>query len=244
MVFIADDIKCKREKLSKPKSILRNGKFYQQPERQRPIVYVRPYQKPTQKIESYTTYGLSYTKFDSTPRMRVSFGKYEKMLAQKPGKIDFDTVYKFSYQPATGHLRKPFIPKENLAIHGVHDMATTQKLSYMNPGYVKTKSYAPYRGRTELPIPMEYKTVMKESYQDFGKHIEVKRPRKREFWQTKFKTDYQTTSKLSYQYVEPLRKRIRVPYKPTVRAKIENETVYSTSYQVPGNFVIEDISVT
>lgn len=238
MAFIADVAQRETKESNKPASFMCEDEnlAYLQPARTRPIVYNQPYQKPTLKIQSDTTYSLSY-KSESTPKRREGYGKYEKIIGKNTGKFDFDTVYKLSYPASSGKTRRAFVPKSCLSINGSHDMSTTQQLSYSNPGYVKTVSFKPYEGKSQHPVPMEYKTVTKESYQDFGIPVNVTRPRKREFWQTKFKTDYQTTSHLSYKYTEPLSKRIRVCYRPIITAQMQKDTVYSTSYPVPGCFV-------
>lgn len=214
-------------------SICKDG--YLQPKRARSTLYYQPYKRPTLKLESDTTYSLSYSKLSFIPQPRTSFAKYEKMLTTKPGKIESDTIYKLSYLPSTTKKRKPFIPRTNLSIHGYHDLTTINKTSYLNPGYVRTISFKPYQGKIQQSIPMDCTTIMKESYQYTP--VNVKRPRKREFWQTKFKPDYGTTNKLSYQYVEPLKKRIRVFYKPVITAKIERDTIYNMSYQLPGRCI-------
>lgn len=244
MAFIADVPRRASKILKNPNnSMCEDENFaYLQPPKARPAVYARPYRKPTLKIESETTYGSSYVKFDRASRPKFHYGIDEKTVADKTGKFDFDTVYKLSYQASTGKLRRAFVPKSCLTINGSHDMTTTFKLSYLDPGYVKTMSYKPHRGKIRHPIPVDYNTVTKESYRDFGTPT-VKRPRKRGFWQTKYKTDYQTTNRLSYQYVEPLSKRVRVCYRPIINAQMEKDTVYSTSYQVPGRCVPKETIV-
>lgn len=241
MTFIADVTRRTSTILKRPDdSICQDENFvYLQSRKVRPMVYSKPYKKPTLKIESETTYGLSYMKYDCISKPKFHYGLHEKIVPSKTGKFDFDTVNKLSYQAATGKLRRAFVPTSCLSINGSHDMTTTFKQSYFDPGYVKTMSYKPYQGKAQHPIPVDYNTVTKESYQDFGIPI-VRRPRKREFWQTKFKTDYHTTNQLSYQYVEPSSKRVHVCYRPVISAQIEKDTVYSTSYQVRGRCVAKD----
>ncbi|CAL7933067.1 unnamed protein product [Xylocopa violacea] len=236
MVFVADVSRCKLKNSEKPvTSILKNeNSLYTQPIKRRPMVYTKPYKKPTPKIESETTYGSSYMKFDCTPRPRINYGKYEKAIADKTGKFDFETMYKLSYQASAGKVRKPFVPKPQLSINGCHDMITIYETSYLNPGYVKTEPFKPYTIKIPCSTSMDYNSVMKESYQKFDVPYDISRPRKRGFWQTKFKTDYSTTNQLSYKHVEPVLKKTRLFYKPIISACIEKDTVYSTSYQPPG----------
>lgn len=245
MSFEVGSPRCAR-KLSenRERSILqKENLLYVQPTKARPTQYNKPYKKPIQKIDASTTYGLSYAKFDceyAPSRARLDLEKYYKRAHTTRGKFNFNTVYKLSYYAdSKGNVRKPFVPKSCLSINGYHDMTTTQKLSYGNPGYVRTVSIKPYKGKPCHSIPMESKTIMKESYQHFDVPI-VKSQVKRKFWQTKFKTDYQTTSHLSYQYVEPFPKRSQVRYTPKVSVSFEKNTVYNTSYQMPGCFVTKD----
>lgn len=225
----------------RPSELQDEDVVYLQPSPRRPITYTRPYTKPTSKIESDTTYGLSYMGFDSKTRRRVNYGTYEQLAAPNTGKFDFDTVYKLSFPGAIGKIRRSFKPRSFLSITGSRDMTTIHATSYMNPGLVKTAPYTPYRGKVLHSVPMDHETVTKESYQNHA-HIEVTRPRKREFWRTKSKTDYHTTAQLSYQHIGPVSKRTRVkPKRPIISAQIEKDTIFSTSYKVPGCFVNKKI---
>ncbi|XP_076391150.1 uncharacterized protein LOC143265071 [Megachile rotundata] len=222
-----------RLKHDKPKSLFCDK--YLQPPRRRSFLHNRPFKKPTLKIESDTTYSLSYFPHKDS-RCKFHYGAHEKVPRVKPGKFDFETTYKLSYQFSKLVKTKTYVPKSCLSIKGSHDMMTTHALSYVNPGYSRAKICEPYRGKG-CQLSMDSKTVTKESYQGFGA-VKVRRPAKPEVWRTKFKNDYQTTNKMSYQYTGPVKRSIRVGrYRPTISSKIEGDTVYNTSYQVPGRFV-------
>ncbi|XP_076171846.1 uncharacterized protein LOC143148913 [Ptiloglossa arizonensis] len=239
MVDIVEVCRCREKSIEKPQySIFQNKNLlYLQPYTRHSISYNRPYKKPTIKTESDTTYGRSYMQYDHVPKQRFNYGDHEKIVVKSTEKLESDTVYKLSYQASNGKIPKPFIPKSCLSINGSHDMTTIHMVSYMDPGCVKIKRYKPYQGKNLHLSPIGYKTVTKESYQNFAMPI-VKRPRKPEFWQTKSKTDYQTTSRLSYQCIVSVVNKIHVvPKRPIISAQIEKDTVYKMSYKIPGRFV-------
>ncbi|XP_031837381.2 uncharacterized protein LOC116429076 [Nomia melanderi] len=239
MVYVTEISQCKPR--TPPRLIFHdNTLLYLQPAKRRPITY-RSSKKPTIKIESDTTYGKSYVKFDCVPRQRFNYGYRNKVLSKITEKMDFDTVYKLSYQVSQGKVPEPFLPRSRLSIEGLQDMTTTHMTSYMDPGYAKVKLYKPYQGKCVHPVPMEYETITKESYQKFTKPITIKRPKKTIFWQTKSKTDYQTTNQLSYQYTGSISKRIHVmPTRPSITAQIEKDTTFKTSYMIPGRLVTKE----
>ncbi|XP_076234061.1 uncharacterized protein LOC143178992 [Calliopsis andreniformis] len=235
---------CTRKSGQKPQlSIFRDENLlYLQPATRRLMICNRPYKKPTLKIESDTTYSISYLKSDC-PKYRLNYKIHEKILNDKvTGKYDFDTVYKLSYQASERKQRRPFLPRPNLFISGFHDMTTIHMLSYKNSGYSKATPFEPYRGKVNYRVPMASETVMKDSYQSFGP-IEVKRSIKRQFWQTKFKMDYHTTSQLSYQHLGVSKRSRHVPKRPIISAPVEKDTVFSTSYTAPGRFVNKNIVI-
>nr|XP_034180328.1 uncharacterized protein LOC117604414 [Osmia lignaria] len=241
MEFI--EVPCTREIIEKPKSIFQDEKLlYLQPPKRRPSVYNRPYKKPTIKVDYNTTYGRSYMKFDRPSKFRLNYGMHEKMLASKTAKFDFGTTYNLSYQAINRIVSKAFVPKSSLSINGSHDMKSTNMLSYMDPGYPKVVRCKPYQGKVCYPVAMDCKTVTKESYQDFGL-VHIKRPSKRDFWRTKFKTDYHTTNQLSYQYTGPVSKRKQMKHRPIISAQINKDTIYKTSYEAPGRFVNKENTV-
>ncbi|XP_053996576.1 uncharacterized protein LOC128886060 [Hylaeus anthracinus] len=239
MACLVEDVRCTGKSAEKPRySIYQDENLiYVQPATRRPMTNERPYKKPTIKIDSDTTYGTSYMKFDCVPKRRFNYGEHEKLAYKSPEQIDSETVYKLSYQAANGKVRKPFTPKSCLSINGSHDMTTIHALSYGNPGYVKVESYKPYQGKNLRPALVDFQTVTKESYQDFGMPVPIERPRKPTFWQTKSKTDYRTTSSLSYQYAQPVAKKIYVRSRPIITAQIEKDTVCKMSYRHPGHFI-------
>ncbi|XP_076621562.1 uncharacterized protein LOC143341985 [Colletes latitarsis] len=240
MECIAEVSHCTAKNVEKPQySVFQDENLlYIQPDTRRPITYNRPNKKPTIPIESDTTYGMSYAKFDCIPKPKFNYGEHDKIASKCSGRLEFDTVYKLSYQASNGKVPKPFIPKSCLSINGSHDMTTIHMVSYTDPGYIKVKHYKPYEGKNLHPASVDYKTVTKESYQNFGMPIIVKRPRKPGFWQTKSKTDYQTTNRLSYQHIKPIGKKFRVaPTRPIISAQIEKDTVCKMSYRYPGRFI-------
>lgn len=240
-----NEVPCTREIIEKPKSIFQDEKLlYLQPPKRRSSVYNRPYKKPTIKIDYDTTYGRSYMKFDCPSKFRINYGMHEKVVASKTGRFDFDTTYNLSYQAINRIVSKAFVPKSCLSINGSQDMKTTHTLSYMNPGYSKVVRCKPYRGKVCCPVAMDCRTVTKESYQDFGGLVHTRRPSKRDFWRTKFKTDYHTTNQLSYQYIGPVSKRKQMKhYRPTISAQIQKDTIYKTSYEAPGHFINKENNV-
>ncbi|XP_076292232.1 uncharacterized protein LOC143214749 [Lasioglossum baleicum] len=212
--------------------------LYLQPATRRPITYNRPYRKPTIKIGSDTTYNLSYLKFDQVPRRRFNYGDHEKLGYKTVEKMATDTVYKLSYEALKGKIPQPFLPRPRLFLEGSRDMTTTQMMSYMNPGRVQVKRYKPYRGKHVPSVPMESETITKGSYQNFATPIVIKRPRRATFWQTKVKSDYHTTSQLSYQFPGLVPGRIRIkPKRAEITARMEDDTIFRTSYKIPGRLV-------
>ncbi|XP_076764958.1 uncharacterized protein LOC143431862 [Xylocopa sonorina] len=189
----------------------------------------RPCKKATPEIETETTYSSSYMKLDGPPRPRIS---YEPRTAGKTGKFCFETMHKLSYQPSTGIVREPFVPRPQLSINGSHDMVTVYETSYSNPGYVKTASYKPCAKKIPCSRPMNCNSVMKQSYKKLDA-LGARRAQRCGFWRTKFKTDYRTTSQMSYQHVEPVSKGIRLLCRPIISAPLQRDTVYSTSYRTP-----------
>ncbi|XP_078036097.1 uncharacterized protein LOC144469554 [Augochlora pura] len=240
MVHIAE-VPCRRTgNLDKRSMFWDENLKYLQPATRRPMTYSKPYSKPTIQLESNTTYKRSYMKFDCVPRRRFNYGDHEKIKNKIDEKMTSDTVYKLSYQTLQGKVPQPFLPRPRLFIEGSRDLTTTHGMSYMDPGLVKVKCYKPYRAKHVPSVPMESESVTKGSYRNFAMPI-IKRPRKPTFWQTKVSTDYQTTSQLSYQYIGPVSKRIKIKPKPAmINARIEDDTIFKTSYMMPGRLVIKE----
>ncbi|XP_033336588.2 uncharacterized protein LOC117226413 [Megalopta genalis] len=240
MVHVAE-VPCRRPGNLDKRSMFGNETLkYLQPATRRPMAYNRPYGKPTIQLESDTTYKRSYMKFDRVPQRRFNYGDHEKIKNKIAERMATDTVYKLSYQILQGKIPQPFLPRPRLFIEGSRDFETTHRLSYMDPGLVKVKCYKPYRAKHVPSVPMESESVTKGSYQNFAVPV-IKRPRKSTFWQTKAKTDYQTTSQLSYQYIGPVPRRIRIkPKRAVINARIEDDTIFKTSYMMPGRLVAKE----
>lgn len=220
-----------------------NGFVYVQPPRPKISVHGRPYGRRTTRMETGTTYRLSYM----LPDLPIKEKNLTSPVVRRKvyGKLDTNTTNKLSYTWPNGQRPKTCYPQSRLGCgKSPMETITVHSSSYINPGAVTTKSAKCCRSRRPVTAPMESTTIARESYQHPGPTIKSRSmtnwSKNRRDWKLSIKPDYETIQRLSYQrnlVEEPTLTRSQRRERAIVSAKIGRETTYNTSYMIPGCFV-------
>lgn len=193
------------------------------------------------KIESKTTYKVSYP----SPRLPSGFPKKARQV-QRFGKFDFATSTKTAYKWPEKSQGQTIYPIGRLGfVKDPMDSKSTQQSDYVHPGRIeRTKSCKKICEKRAISVPMESLTTNDEVYLHHDQHLYInpkeKSTKKIRKCLVNFKTNYVTSYQENFRVSMAnygRRQRRNKENKCPVLVKFEGCTTYSSSYKAPGRFI-------